>query len=94
MIQVRIIDENGYYTGKVDFVEEVTENMVVKPMMIGYVRPCFIDGEWVEGATEEEIKEWQDSQPKVNNVSTDELLTQLIINQLQSTVAITVLFLY
>ncbi len=59
MIWVRIVDENGYYTGKMELVEEVIENMASKPMMIGYVRPRFIDGEWVEGATEKEIKEWE-----------------------------------
>ena len=67
MTQVWYIDDNGFYLNESDMVEEVEEGMITIPMTFGYVNPKFVDGQWIEGATEEEIKEWTDSLPKVES---------------------------
>lgn len=60
MIQVWIYDKNNVFTEST-FVEEVMENMTTVPLLVGYVKPTFTGREWVEGATDEEIKEWQET---------------------------------
>ena len=85
MIQVWLLDENNYFTGESIFVEEVTEQMTTEPLLIGYVKAKWTGNEWVEGATEEELKEWEEAQPKPQKTEQEfmkEQLTQLIINQL------------
>ena len=85
MIQVWLLDEQNYFTGESIFVEEVADNMTTKPLLIGYVKAKWTGEEWDEGATEEEIKEWQDTQQKTGKTELEtmkEQLTQLIIKQL------------
>ena len=85
MIQVWLLDEQNYFTGESIFVEEVADNMTTKPLLIGYVKAKWTGEEWVEGAIEEEIKEWQDTQQKTGKTELEtmkEQLTQLIIKQL------------
>lgn len=81
MIQVWLLDENNFFIGESIFVEEVKEGMTTVPYLVGYVKGKLVNDEWVEGATEEEIKIWQQSQCK-QELTTDQMLTQLIINQL------------
>ena len=82
MIQVFIYDENGFYIDS-KFTEELGENMTVKPILIGRVKPKFDKeaDEWVEGATEEEIKEWEANQPKPQPSETEKLKQELLTVQ-------------
>lgn len=57
MTQVWLIDEDNFFTGESIFVEEVKENMTTVPYLVGYVKGKLVDGQWIEGATEEEIEE-------------------------------------
>lgn len=85
MTQVWLLDENKFFTGESKFVEEVEDNMTTEPLLVGYVKAKWTGREWIEGATEEEIKEWQDTQQKTGKTELEtmkEQLTQLIIKQL------------
>lgn len=79
MVQVWLLDKLGFFTGESVFVEKIEENMTTEPLLIGYVRAKWTGEEWVEGATEEEIKEWQDTQQiDICTVPTDqERITKL-----------------
>lgn len=61
MIQVWLLDENNFFTGISNFVNEIGENMTTIPILVGYVKPKLVNDEWVEGATEKEIQEWQEA---------------------------------
>lgn len=63
MIQVYLLDENNFFTGESKFVEEVKEGMTTVPYLVGYIKGKLVDGAWIEGATEEEIKAFYDAQP-------------------------------
>lgn len=79
--QVWRIDDNGFYTGESYFVEEPSENEISEPIFVGYVKPKWNGLEWMEGATEQEIQEWQEeqrNQPKIP--SKDEILEQELAN--------------
>lgn len=76
MIQVWLIDENGYYLNKSKFVDKVGLNMTEVPLLVGYVKPQLINGEWVEGATEEEIQAYNDAKPIIAPIKTNEELTE------------------
>ena len=77
MIQVWLLDEYNYFTGESVFVEEVTENMTTEPLLVGYVKAKWTGEEWIEGATDEELKEWVEAQPKpAAPVKTNEELEQ------------------
>lgn len=85
MTQVWLLDENKFFTGISKFVEEVEENMTTEPLLVGYVKAKFTGREWIEGATDEEIQQWENSRPKLQKTEIEimqEQLTQLIINQL------------
>ena len=85
MTQVWLLDENKFFTGESKFVEEVEDNMTTEPLLVGYVKAKWTGREWIEGASEEEIKEWQDTQQKTGKTELEtmkEQLTQLIIKQL------------
>lgn len=79
MIQVWLLDENGFFTGESIFVEELDENMTTDPLLVGYVKAKWVDGKWAEGATDEEIKAWEE----VNKIdissepTTEERITKL-----------------
>lgn len=81
MIQVWLTDRQGFYQGESTFVEELLENMTTEPLLIGYVKPKLVGGLWIEGATEEEITEWKQSQQIDNcseepQIKTNEQLTK------------------
>lgn len=85
MTQVWLLDEDGFYLWKNIFVEEVGDNMTIQPLLVGYIKPKWNGSEWEEGATEQEILEWKQLQPKTQKSDVEfmqEQLTQLIINQL------------
>lgn len=81
MIQVWLIDENNFYTGKCDFVEEPKENEITKPYEVGYVKAKwdFELQDWIEGATAEEIQEWKDN--KIDICPTPTIEEQLLATQ-------------
>lgn len=61
MTQVWLIDSQGFYLNESKFVEEVSENMTTTPLLIGYIKARLVDNEWIEGATEQEIAEYEAS---------------------------------
>lgn len=83
MIQVWLIDENNFYTGKCDFVEEPKENEITKPYEVGYVKGKwdFELQDWIEGATAEEIQEWKDNKIDICPEKTTEEKVEDLINQ-------------
>lgn len=73
MIQVWTYDENKVFVESI-FVDEVTRNMTTIPFLVGYIKPTFNEEleEWFEGATEEEIKAWEEeNKPKPTEPSTE-----------------------
>lgn len=68
IMQVWLLDSDNFWTGRFDFVEEVTEGMTDIPLINEFVRSQLVNGEWVEGATEEEIQSWKDGQ-QIDNCS-------------------------
>lgn len=74
MVQVLFIDSDGYYTGKTTFVDKVSDNMVASTFTIGFVKPRFFEGVWQEGATEEEILEWEENYKTIRNKTITEEL--------------------
>lgn len=61
MIEVWYIDKNGFWTGERDTVFVLEEGMTDVKMLTGYVKARLVNNEWVEGATEEEIREWEEA---------------------------------
>ena len=62
MVQAWCFDKNGFYEGTSKFINEKDFNgasMTKMPLSIGYIKPKFNGIEWVEGATGEEIKQWE-----------------------------------
>lgn len=59
MIQVWEIDKDSFFTGKSYLVNNVEDNHITTPLTVGYIKARFYNGEWVEGATQEEIDEWK-----------------------------------
>ncbi len=64
MIQVYKIDENGFYTFETYCVEEANEFEITTPCNTcednDFYKPKWTGETWVEGATEEEIREWEE----------------------------------
>lgn len=90
MIQAWLLDEDNYFIGESTFVEESTENMTTEPLLVGYIKAKWTSEEWIEGATEEEIQAWKDSQPKEalqetideRDISLEKQLADLEISQI------------
>lgn len=82
MIRVWLYDDNKYYINTDDFqyVEEISKNMTTVPLLVGYIRPRFNEEtqEWCEGATQEEIEQWN----QANNNSSDTITTEQQLNEL------------
>lgn len=68
MTQVWLYDENKLFIEST-FVEEVSENMTTEPLLVGYVKPTFNEEleEWYEGATEQEIEDWEEEDKTSNS---------------------------
>ena len=70
MIQVWKIDTNDFFTGESYFVNENAEDYIesaleiTTPYLVGYVKGKWdwVNKRWIEGATVEEIEEWQEQQ--------------------------------
>ena len=58
MIQVALLDVNEFYIGT-DVVDKVGANMTAILPTQGFIKAQFLNGIWQEGATAEEIAEWQ-----------------------------------
>lgn len=78
MIQVWIYDKDKVFVES-KFVEEVGRNMTTVPLLVGYVKPFFTGKEWIEGATPEEITQWEDvNKPKPQEPNEMEVLQRQI----------------
>lgn len=66
MIQVWKIDNEGYFTGKSDFKEEreLTQFDVTEAIDVGYIKPRWKGSKWIEGATEDEIRQFKEEMSK------------------------------
>lgn len=89
MIQVWCYDKDGFFIKSI-FVEKVEKNMTEVALTIGYYKAKFDNDEWIEGATEEEIKEWQEKnklkskEPNETEILQKQLLeTQSLVANLQ-----------
>ena len=82
MIQVWMYDKNNVFTEST-FVEEVMKNMTTTPLLVGYVKPTFTGREWIEGATDEEIKEWQETNKPNSQPQNEMEVLQAQINELK-----------
>lgn len=60
-MQVWKISKDGFYTGETYFVDENESNEVITPLLVGYLKPKWNGTEWVEGANDVEIKQWEDN---------------------------------
>lgn len=82
MTQVWVYDENSIFVESkmVDKIEELEGNMTRIPLLIGYLKPRFTGTEWLEGATEEEIKEWEEkNKPKPKEPTETEILQKQLL---------------
>lgn len=61
-MQVWKIDENNIFIGESYFVKEPKTNEITAPLTVGHVKSKWTGIEWIEGATQEEIQTWKDSQ--------------------------------
>lgn len=78
MIQVWVYDKDKVFVES-KLVEEVGQNMTTVPLLVGYVKPTFTGREWIEGATDEEIKEWQETnKPKPQEPNKMEVLEKKV----------------
>ena len=94
MTQVWELDKDNFFTGESYFVEEVLDNHVTEPLLVGYVKALWTGSEWTEGATESEIKEWEDSQAtiepelseqdkKINSLEEELLISNVYITDME-----------
>lgn len=79
MTQVWSYDENKIFIESC-FVENVEKNMTEVPLIVGYIKPKWTGSEWIEGAIEEEIKEWEEkNKPKPKEPSETDLLQKQLL---------------
>ena len=71
-MQVWEIDEHGFYKYETKLleksydaegkpVEPILTGYTTIPLMNGYIKPKLVNSKWVEGATPEEIKVWEEA---------------------------------
>lgn len=79
MIQVWKIDNKGFYTGESTFmnIKDVTQLDVKIGFTTGYVKPIWDGISWSEGATDEEIKAYEDENKEVVEISDSERMELL-----------------
>lgn len=79
MMQVWLYDKNKVFTESI-FVDAVGENMTIEPLLVGYIKPTFNGADWIEGATEKEIKAWEEANkpkpPVIEEDKTDILMAE------------------
>lgn len=85
MIQVWKYNEQKVFV-KSALVKEVAINMTTIPLLVGYIKPTFNEEiqEWFEGATEEEIKQWEEENKPVLEEDSTQVLRQEINNLKES----------
>ena len=83
MIQVWKIDNEGYFTGESDFKEERELNQfdVTEAIDVGYIKPRWSGSKWIEGATEEQIKQFEEEMFKPQEPTEFEKLKELVLVQ-------------
>lgn len=81
-MQVWKIDNNKFYTGDSYFVDTPSEDEIVTPILIGYVKAKWTGLEWIEGATYQEIQEWKDSQVVEKILPTQEERIDMLENMI------------
>ncbi len=83
MIQVWEIDNEGYFTGESDFKEEreLTQFDVTEAIDVGYIKAKWNGSKWIEGATEEEIKQFEEEMFKPPEPTELEKLKELVLEQ-------------
>ena len=83
MIQVWKIDNEGYFTGESDFKEERELNQfdITEEFNVGYIRPRWNGLKWIEGATEEEIRQFEEDMSKPVEPTELEKLKELVLAQ-------------
>ena len=66
MIQVWKIDKDGYFTGESDFLYErdLTQFDITEAITVGYIKAKWNGSKWIEGATEEEIRQFKEEMSK------------------------------
>lgn len=71
-MQVWKIDEQGFYKDETKLLEQSYDadgkpiqldltGYTTIPLTIGYIKPKLVNSKWVEGATPEEIKAWEEA---------------------------------
>lgn len=83
MIQVWKIDNEGYFTGESDFKEEKEVNKfdVTEAIDIGYIKAKWNGSKWIEGATEEEIRQFKEEISKPPEPTEFDKLKELVLAQ-------------
>ncbi len=83
MIQVWKIDNEGYFTGESDFKEEreLTQFDVTEAIDVGYIKPRWNGSKWIEGATDEEIRQFAEEILKPQEPTEFEKLKELVLAQ-------------
>lgn len=79
MIQVWNIDVDGIFTESTLIEEEYFDkNTMVKTPIgnVGFYKAKWNGEKWIEGATEEEIKAWQEENKVVRNLTREETLSK------------------
>ncbi len=90
MKQKNIIDKNGYFIKSVfvddknnilfsDYKLKEGQSLVEEQPIKDLIKPSWNGLEWTEGATEEEIKEWEEENKFIKEPSTQELLNAKLI---------------
>ncbi len=76
----RKIDNNGFYIEDVETnLTENTDEIIITDIITGYVKPKWNGVEWIEGATEEEITEWQEQQNESPIPPLDEIILGCVL---------------
>ena len=83
MIQVWKIDNEGYFTGESDFKEEreLTQFDVTEAIDVGYIKPRWSGSKWIEGATEDEIRQFKEEMSKPQEPTELDKLKELVLVQ-------------
>lgn len=75
------IDTNGFYEEDVITDKEIKDNTLISiKYKGGFYKPLWNGSAWVEGATEEEIKAWEENKPMENKE--ENLIDKLILDNI------------
>lgn len=82
MKQVWKIDEKGFFTGESYFSANPKLNEITIPITIGYIKALWNGSSWIEGAGEDDIKQWESEQKVEEIVLSDTDIMMLAITEL------------